>query len=573
MSDLDLVDNLEEDELSENGMVSDLGIVGSVQDRNEHTPELLSFEAHQQFQARTASNETYLTFQPLSFSQSQAFKDLVDVALVSNIKIQAYLRGRFTHNDEASLPSTYRENAVDIANGTDDKDKIGLIFYRRNKFKVVGTISVPTTVTSVKHGMFRDSRITGLYAELDAIESLEGVPVRLIHTNPKPKMISKSSQLESSIDQNGSSRILTPRTAQGLPRVCLWQDESDQDGEPSVNTAEDNSELPIPIFWDKLQFRHATAKKRGTWQYFYLRVTVIAILKDGTSHAICRSQSSAITVRGRSPQSFPTPVSKSMKTSSTTGRGPQAATRIQDSHKATEWSDDSVNFHPTDYSSTFDSVPNNLLFYDFSDLGIGYNDLQWQDGDENAGELSTLNGYLDSENLINTSTSNTQNMDPSNNLLITSSETHLLPSVPNLGSIFNLPDSLSSLSTNYSSSQDAHGATLSSFASMPLNSGICEAGPSSHISPRSLENLGRKLTSSEKPNTMVEDESDFTDDERKTYSYEYIPLSINDWTVPVDAVYVSIELLPLTDFLYWLHTIPTEKETYMKLKASAWSTC
>ena len=29
-------------------------------------------------------------------------------------------------------------------------------------------------------------------------------------------------------------------------------------------------------------------------------------------------------------------------------------------------------------------------------------------------------------------------------------------------------------------------------------------------------------------------------EERSTYSYEYIPLSINDWTVPVDAVYVSI---------------------------------
>lgn len=532
MSDLDLVDHLEEDELSENGIVSDLGIVGAVQDGDEHTPDLISFDAHEQFQPRTASNETYLTFKPLSLSQSQAFNDLVDVSVVSNIKIQAYLRGRFTHNEEASLPSTHHENAIDIANGTDDKDTIGLIFYRRNKFKVVGTISIPTTITNVKHGMSKDSQISGLYAELDAIESLEGISVRLIHTNPKPKMTPKSSQFESSVDQNGSSRILTPRTAQGLPRVCLWQDKRDQDGEPSPNSTEDNSGLSIPIFWDKLQFRHATAKKRGTWQYFYLRVTVIAILKDGTSHAISRSQSSAITVRGRSPQSFPTHVSKTMKTSFTTRRGPQAATRNQDSHKGTEWRNDSVNFQPTDYSSTFDSVPNNLLFYDFSDLGIEYNDLQWQDGDENAGELSTLNGYLESENLVNTSTRNTQTMDHSNSLLIPSLETHLLPSVPNLGSIFNLPDSLSSLSANYSSPQDVHGAPLSS----------------SLISPRSLENLGRKLTSSEKPNTMIEDESDFSDDERKTYSYEYIPLSINDWTVPVDAVYVSIELLSLTDF-------------------------
>lgn len=547
MSDLDFVDNVEEDESLENGIVSDLGVVGTVQDGNGHTPDLLSFDAHDQLQSKTASNENYLTFQPIPLSQNQSFKDLVDVSLSSNIKIQAYLRGRFTHNEEACLPGTHHENAVDIANGTDDKDTIGLIFYRRNKFKVVGTISIPTAITSIRRGSSRTSRMTGLYAELDAIESLEGASVRLIHTDPKSKLISTPSQLESSTDQSDPSRILTPRAAQGLPRVCLWQ-KTDQDGEPSPNSTEGNSGLSIPIFWDKLQFRHATAKKRGTWQYFYLRVTVIAILKDGTSHAISRSQSSAITVRGRSPQSFPAHVRKTMKTNSTMGQGQQAATGNQE----TEWGNGSVNFHSTDYNSTFDSIPNNLLFYDFSDLGIWNNDLQWQDGDEQAGELSTLNGYLDRERVVNTSTKDTHNINHSNSLLIPSSETHLLPSVPNLGSIFNLPDSLSSLSANYSNPQDAHGAPLSSFASFPLNDGIAEAGPSSLISPGSLENSGREITSSDKPNTMVEDESDFTNDERRTYSYEYIPLSINDWTVPVDAVYVSIEVLSLTGFLYWL---------------------
>lgn len=549
MSDLDFVENMEEDESSENGIVSDLGVVGTVQDGNGHTPVLLSFDAHDRFQSRTTSNESYLTFQPIPLSQSQSFKDLVEVSLSSNIKIQAYLRGRFTHNEETSLPSTHQEHPVDIGNGTDDKDTIGLIFYRRNKFKVVGTISIPTAITSIRHGSSRISRLAGLYAELDAIESLEGASVRLIHTNPKAKMTSTPSQLESSIDQSDSSRISTPRTAQGLPRVCLWQDKTDQDGEPSSNSTEGNSGLSIPIFWDKLQFRHATAKKRGTWQYFYLRVTVIARLKDGTSHTISRSQSSAITVRGRSPQSFPAHLSKTMKTSSKTGRGQQTVTGNQE----TEWSNGSVNFQSTDYNSTFDSVPDDLLFYDFSDLGVWNNDLQWQDGDEEVGELIKLNGYLDRESVVNISTKDTHNINHSNSLLIPSSETHLLPSVPNLGSIFNLPDSLSSLSAKYSNPQDAHGAPLSSFASFPLNDGIDEAGPSSLISPGTLENMGREITLSDKPNTMVEDESDFTDDGRRTYSYEYIPLSINDWTVPVDAVYVSTEHLSLTDFLYWLY--------------------
>lgn len=537
MSDFDFVDNVEDDESSENGIVSDLGIVATVRDGNGNTPDLLSFDAHDQIQPRAASNESYLTFQPLPLSQIRSPKDSVDVWLSSKIKIQAYLRGRFTHHEDASLASTHHENANDIANGTDEKDRIGLIFYRRNKFKVVGTISVPTAITSVRNESFRASQITGLYAELDAIESLEGVSVRLLHTNPKPKMTSKPSQLQPSIDQNDLSRVSTPRTAQGLPRVCLWQDKTDQDTEFGSNSAEENPGLSIPIFWDKLQFRHATAKKRGTWQYFYLRVTVIAILKDGTSHAISRSQSTAITVRGRSPQSFPTHLSKTIKTGCTPGRGHQAASKNQDNHKETEWINDSINFQSADYNSTFDSVPNNLLFYDFSDLGIWNNDLQWQDGDEKAGEHSTLNGYLDRESAINTSTKNTHDMSHSNSLLMQSTETHLLPSVPNLGSIFNLPDSLSSLSANYSDPHDAHGAPMSSFTSFPLNDGIDEAGPSSIILPGSLENLGREITSSNKPNTMVEDESDFTDDERRTYSYEYIPLSINDWTVPVDAVY------------------------------------
>lgn len=562
MSDIDFVDNVEGDESSDNGIVSDLGIVGNLQDGNGQTPDILSFDAHDQFQSRTTSNESYLAFQPLPLHQSQPFGDPVDVSICSNIKIQAYLRGRFTHNDEASLPNTHHEHTVDMANGTDDKDTIGLIFYRRNKFKVVGTVSIPTAITGVRHGSPRASRITGLYAELDAIESLEGVAVRLIHTNPKPKMTSTPSQLEPSIDSSDLSRNSMPRTTQGLPRVCLWLNKNDRNGESNSDSTENNPGMSIPVFWDKLQFRHATAKKRGTWQYFYLRVTVIATLKDGTSHAISRSQSSAIIVRGRSPQSFPTHISKTMKTGATTGRGQQAVMRNQDSHKETEWSNSPANFQPTDYNSTFDSVPNNLLFYDFSDLGIWNNDLQWQDGDEKTEELSALNTYHDRESAVNTSTNSAHSINYSNNLLIPSSETHLLPSVPNLGSIFNLPESLSSLSANYSNPPDAHGAPLSSFTSFALNNGIGGADHPSLISPGSLENPDHETTQPEKPNIMGEDESDETDDERRTYSYEYIPLSINDWTVPVDAVYVSSSLLSLMDF----HASYVAMTAFMKMK-------
>ncbi|KAL3708752.1 hypothetical protein TMatcc_002538 [Talaromyces marneffei ATCC 18224] len=219
-----------------------------------------------------------------------------------------------------------------------------------------------------------------------------------------------------------------------------------------------------------------------------------------------------------------------MKTSATTGRGQQTVSRSQDNHKETEWSNIPVKFQGTE----FDSAPNDLLFYDFSDLGIWNNDLQWQDGDEKTEELSTLNGWLDRASAVNISASNTN---PRNGLLIPSLETHLLPSVPNLGSIFNLPDFLSSLYADHYNPPNAHGVSLSCFTHFPLNEGMDGAGHSSLLSPDFLENPDRETLSSKKPNATDDDGSEVTDDENRTYSYEYIPLSINDWTVPVDAVY------------------------------------
>ncbi|EED12810.1 conserved hypothetical protein [Talaromyces stipitatus ATCC 10500] len=538
MSDLDFIGNAVGDESSENEIeVSELGIVGSLQKGNEPAPDLLSFNDHEEFQTRAVSNENYLTFQALPFARNQLLRDSDGNSVSSKIQIQAYLRGRFTHHDEVGLTKTRREYSTANASSSDDKDTVGLIFYRRNKFKVVGTISIPTAIANVRLENTGDSRITGLFAELDATESLEGVSVRIIHTDPKSKPTTASSQFEPSIDQGCPSRNSLSRTIPGLPRVCLWL-ERDEDVECGSESGVGDSVLSVPIFWDKLQFRHATAKKRGTWQYFYLRVTVLATLEDGTTHAISQSQSSAITVRGRSPQSFPKHASKTMKTGTTTSGGRQVVTRHQDSRKEAAWRDSPIDFQATDYNPTLDPIPGNMIFYDFSDLGIWNNDLQWQDGDGTTDELSGLNGYLDSRGSAKSSTDNTHIANNSNAcLLIPPSETHLLPSVPNLGSIFNLPNSLSSLAADYPNAQDAQCAPF--VLSMPFTISD-DAVNVSHIAQVTSEfpvNPDHETTASRKANGLDDDESDGTDEERRIYSYEYIPLSINDWTVPVDAVY------------------------------------
>lgn len=133
---------------------------------------------------------------------------------------------------------------------------------------------------------------------------------------------------------------------------------------------------------------------------------------------------------------------------------------------------------------------NDLLFYNFSDLGAWNEGLQWPN-DSNG----TDNGVA-LENEI------------SNNLFVPSMETSLLPSMPDLDSIFNLSNPLS-------------------MTPMDNMQTVQSAGPSDPVS--------------ESTDANPEEESD---EERSTFSYEYIPLSINDWTVPVDAVYVRALVLP-----------------------------
>ncbi|OJJ42385.1 hypothetical protein ASPZODRAFT_137307 [Penicilliopsis zonata CBS 506.65] len=130
-----------------------------------------------------------------------------------------------------------------------------LIFYRRNKFKVLGSLVLPA-VSIQRDGELH--RITSLDAALDAVDSQEE-PVKMF---------------------NNSSNTTTATT---------------------ILSIDPGKEMSLA--WEKVQFRHATVKRRGSWQYFHVRVTILANIK-GSRHLLCQLKSMPITVRGRSPGSF-----------------------------------------------------------------------------------------------------------------------------------------------------------------------------------------------------------------------------------------------------------------------------
>lgn len=179
-----------------------------------------------------------------------------------------------------------------------------------------------------------------------------------------------------------------------------------------------------------------------------------------------------------------------------------------------------------EFQSTFAVTPDGLLFYDFSDLEIWDNGLhchntqkdKYEEGQEKL--LGRINAIL--------SSALSSSLSPDNNnqiLSLSPTATPLLPAIPNLDSIFKLP---TQYVTTIGDSTDVfiHAPTTTLPASevlQPVESQLSSNRQEENDS--GIVGIGRK-----------EDE----EEERSTYSYEYIPRSINDWTIPVDAVYVGI---------------------------------
>ena len=160
-----------------------------------------------------------------------------------------------------------------------------LTCYRRNLFQVTGTITLPR---SLRYIMMHDgNRIPIIAHELcvSATESVEGHPVKLISVpwktpanNPPPVPEDKSEK--------------EPTT---IPLDIM----SNQDMDSEYAT--------FPIAWKRLQFRIATAnngRRKELQQHFVARLKLVATLSSGNKVSIAEAKSAAIVVRGRSPRNF-----------------------------------------------------------------------------------------------------------------------------------------------------------------------------------------------------------------------------------------------------------------------------
>lgn len=159
--------------------------------------------------------------------------------------------------------------------GSTASDLNELTFYRRNLFKVNARVCLPRegATTLVERGL------VSLIARLDSIESIEGETVKLIRIPIKNDVPGDDS------------------TAKGEPVQPILLDHKAVDA---------SGQVTLDICWDRLQFRRATTKTRGSAaQRYQLRVTVVAVRSDQSERVLARVASEFIVVRGRSPKNYP----------------------------------------------------------------------------------------------------------------------------------------------------------------------------------------------------------------------------------------------------------------------------
>ncbi|KAI9720133.1 MAG: hypothetical protein M1828_005779 [Chrysothrix sp. TS-e1954] len=184
-----------------------------------------------------------------------------------------------------------------------------LMCYRRNLFSISGHISVPRNLRYILTDQNERLSIAAQELELSATESVDGNPVKLmsvpLKTPPAPDPISPEEKAEKdpspvNLDLLNGSEV-DPQTA------------------------------TVPIFWNRLQFRGATAnngRRRQLQQHFTVNLRMIAVLDSGQRKCIFESTSLPLVVRGRSPRNFQDkrelPVSSISTPSRKHGRSPTA---------------------------------------------------------------------------------------------------------------------------------------------------------------------------------------------------------------------------------------------------------
>jgi hypothetical protein len=316
-----------------------------------------------------------------------------------------------------------------------------LTCYRRNLFRIGGTIRIPRNFATALGPRGFEEAIDSISVELSATENFQGASAKIVSVSAK--------------NASNSSDVLET----GPPPIKLdFGSNPDRHSDP----------CPFSFSWDRLRFRSATAKnnrRAALQQHYTMNIRIISTLKDASQVLLCESTSVPVIVRGRSPGSYLT--SRSVATVPAPA-APQ--NRLIQQHT-------SIEHQPAT------SIESNQFFKRQSiplpsPSQQGPQQLEIEQSEFSAEALFTSESITPSR----TTQPSRQAENPT--------------------------------WTSKTITQDIHLDQEQEFATSEDN-----------IHPRS-----RPATSPEENENLIEDSE---------LSYEYFPLSIDDWTVPVEAVYVS----------------------------------
>lgn len=161
-----------------------------------------------------------------------------------------------------------------------------LTCYRRNLFQITGEIIMPRNLRYIMTDTGEQIPMMSQELVIQAAESLEGNPVKIISV-PWKTPAQGAASAEDKLEKEPS----------GLPLDMSAT--AAQDPETEYAT--------FPFSWKRLQFRIATAnngRRKELQQHFVVKLKVMATLPTGGKVSICEVQSGAIIVRGRSPRNF-----------------------------------------------------------------------------------------------------------------------------------------------------------------------------------------------------------------------------------------------------------------------------
>lgn len=157
-----------------------------------------------------------------------------------------------------------------------------LTCYRRNLFNIAGVIHIPRDVAAVIGSNGHIEKVEYLSVDISVTESLADTSVMLLSLPPKH------------VVESYSNTKSPPN-----PIKLDIEGNSNQYMDP----------CPFSMFWNRLQFKAATAKnnrRAALQQYYYITINVSATLEDGSKVVVSKATSLPIVVRGRSPGSYQT---------------------------------------------------------------------------------------------------------------------------------------------------------------------------------------------------------------------------------------------------------------------------